>query len=51
MSDVQPPPPEIPAPEPGTGRALWPTFMRRTLPADEVAPEEDQAEEPASLRI
>ncbi|MBR0643717.1 hypothetical protein [Plastoroseomonas hellenica] len=29
-------PPEAPRPpvEPWTGRALWPTFMRRTLPAD-----------------
>ncbi|HEY4250197.1 MAG TPA: hypothetical protein VGM87_03310 [Roseomonas sp.] len=30
------PRPEPPRPpvEPWTGRALWPTFMRRTLPAD-----------------
>jgi len=26
------------APEPWTGRALWPTFMRRTLAAEDVAP-------------
>lgn len=24
------------APEPSTGRALWPTFMRRTLDEDQV---------------
>ncbi len=26
------------APEPWTGRALWPTFMRRTLAAEDVSP-------------
>ncbi len=26
------------APEPSTGRALWPTFMRRTLEDEKVRP-------------
>lgn len=30
------PPPA--APEPATGRALWPTFMRRTLAEDALRP-------------
>ena len=30
------PPPREAAPEPSTGRALWPTFMRRTLDEEQV---------------
>ena len=46
MATIEPPRPaaqaaRIPvkrdvAPEPSTGRALWPTFMRRTLDEDQV---------------
>jgi hypothetical protein len=41
-AEVQPPPRAAPRPkmetEPGTSAALWPTFMRRTLTEDVVAP-------------
>ncbi|MBR0657027.1 hypothetical protein [Plastoroseomonas arctica] len=43
MAEPLPPAPEDPAPEPGTARALWPTFMRRTLPVEDV---EEAAPEP-----
>ena len=36
MAEPQPPPEKPFAQEPATARALWPTFMRRTLPADEI---------------
>ncbi|MES2712167.1 MAG: hypothetical protein V4653_11330 [Pseudomonadota bacterium] len=41
------PPADTVTPEPGTARALWPTFMRRTLPAEEV---EDVVPEPSRPR-
>ena len=34
------------APEPSTGRALWPTFMRRTLEDERVRPRPRDAAEP-----
>ena len=37
MTEPQPPPEKPLAPEPATARALWPTFMRRTLPVDDMA--------------
>ena len=33
---MSPPAKRDAAPEPSTGRALWPTFMRRTLDEDQV---------------
>ncbi len=33
---VRVPPKRDVAPEPSTGRALWPTFMRRTLEDEQV---------------
>jgi hypothetical protein len=45
MTDPRQPPSTPEAPEPGTARALWPTFMRRTLPVEDVAdasPEPDR---------
>lgn len=36
MTEPQPPPEKPLTPEPATARALWPTFMRRTLPVDDV---------------
>ncbi len=42
QAEAQPPPRPAPRPkmeaEPGTSAALWPTFMRRTLTEDAVAP-------------
>jgi hypothetical protein len=32
--DAPPPPPR--PPEPATGRALWPTFLRRTLAEEQI---------------
>ena len=37
MTEPQSPPEKPLAPEPATARALWPTFMRRTLPVDDIA--------------
>ena len=36
MTEPLPPPEKSLAPEPATARALWPTFMRRTLPVEHV---------------
>lgn len=46
MTEPQPPPEKPLAPEPATARALWPTFMRRTLPVEDIAEPEADAGRP-----
>lgn len=38
---------DIAAPEPPTGRALWPTFMRRTLDDEQVRKAEPPPPKPS----
>ena len=48
MTEPQPPPEKSFAPEPATARALWPTFMRRTLPVEQIVQE---AADPGNPRL
>ncbi len=46
MTEPQPSPQKLLVMEPTTARALWPTFMRRTLPARDIAQLEANPDRP-----